>query len=98
MPNNYKILGEHCIKVKAADYPSNIKWENVILYLLKLSISNCEERCRYMVFLLVITISLLITSGVVIAGSVFNVKIYKIENFSRLINQERCSNCNVCSS
>ena len=29
MPQNYKLNGKHCIKIKEADDPSNIKWENV---------------------------------------------------------------------
>ena len=29
MPYNYKLNGKYCIKIKDADDPTNIKWENV---------------------------------------------------------------------
>lgn len=31
MQDKHKLEGKYCIKVKKADHPDNIKWENVIL-------------------------------------------------------------------
>ena len=70
MPKYAQLDGKYPLKLKYADTPSNILWEN-------LELSNWNRRGRKMVFAIVIILSMLITTCMVIAGSYYNVNYNK---------------------
>lgn len=65
MPDKYKLEGEHCIKLKDADNPTNINWEN-------LGQSSSKRRFRKLIFYLTIFLAMTITIVLVIFGSYFS--------------------------
>jgi hypothetical protein len=65
MPQNYKLAGTHCIKVRPADNPQNIIWEH-------LEYSKNSKLSRKMFFQFLIVIAMIITTVFVIVGAIFS--------------------------
>lgn len=65
MPKEYQLKGEHPMKVRLADIPSNILWEN-------LELTKMQRFKRKLLFVFVLFLAMLITTSMVIAGSYYN--------------------------